>query len=74
MVCFNVRNESVTLYEGILLKATWRGRPIRITQLVDVMPHPDYSVTGLFIQLAALLCGRRPLMASNWVDALKRHA
>ena len=43
---------AVVMYAGAPYRANWRGRTVEIVQLMDIMSHPDYRKTGLFVKSA----------------------
>lgn len=45
---------ALVMYSGVPYRAEWRGRRVEIVQLMDIMSHPDYRKTGLFVKAAAL--------------------
>jgi len=45
-------NLAVVMYAGAPYRANWRGRTVEIVQLMDIMSHPDYRKTGLFVKSA----------------------
>ncbi len=58
MLCLTESGEPVVLYAGIPFPATWNGKNITMTQLVDNMSHPDYRQAvsgrkGLFVKTGA---------------------
>lgn len=53
LLCVDEKDEAVTvMYGGIPYRANWRGRVVEIVQLMDIMSHPDYRKTGLFVKSA----------------------
>jgi hypothetical protein len=50
LLCVNDAGDPVVMYGGIPYKANWKGKDVEITNLMDIMSHPDYRKTGLFIQ------------------------
>jgi hypothetical protein len=40
------------MYSGVPYRANWNGRTVEIVQLMDIMSHPDYRKTGLFVKAA----------------------
>ena len=49
LLCVNDADEPVVMYGGVPYQAQWNGKRVEITQLMDIMSHPDYRKTGLFI-------------------------
>lgn len=49
LLCLNESGIPVVMYGGIPYRANWNGTPVEITNLMDIMSHPDYRKTGLFI-------------------------
>jgi hypothetical protein len=49
MLCVNEADEPVVTYGGVPYQANWNGKTIEIIHLMDIMSHPDYRKTGLFI-------------------------
>ena len=52
LLCINKDNLVCVMYGGIPYFANFGGKLIEITQLMDIMSHPDYRKTGLFIHSA----------------------
>lgn len=53
LLCLDERGEAVVvMYSGIPFRANWSGRRVEIVQLMDIMSHPDYRKTGLFVKTA----------------------
>ncbi len=53
LVCRDPSGEiAVVMYSGVPYRAWWKGRLVEIVQLMDIMSHPDYRKTGLFIKAA----------------------
>jgi len=50
LLCVNDAGDPVVMYGGIPYQANWKGKRVEITNLMDIMSHPDYRKTGLFIQ------------------------
>ncbi|MBI5591129.1 MAG: GNAT family N-acetyltransferase [Deltaproteobacteria bacterium] len=50
LLCVNEAGDPVVMYGGIPYQANWKGQHVEITNLMDIMSHPDYRKTGLFIQ------------------------
>jgi len=50
LLCVNEAGEPVVLYGGIPYVTHCKGRTVEMTQLMDIMSHPEYRKTGLFIQ------------------------
>ncbi len=42
----------LAVYSGIPYKARWQGDTVALTQLMDIMSHPDYRGEGLFVRAA----------------------
>ncbi len=49
LLCINDAGEPVVMYGGVPYQAQLNGKCVEITQLMDIMSHPDYRKTGLFI-------------------------
>ncbi|MBF0202849.1 MAG: GNAT family N-acetyltransferase [Desulfamplus sp.] len=52
LICENAKGMPVVLYGGIPFTSICFGRTIRMIHLSDIMSHPDYRGSGLFIQTA----------------------
>ena len=52
LLCLNESGEAVVSYTGIPYRANLNGKTVEMTQLMDIMSHPDYRKTGLFIKTA----------------------
>jgi hypothetical protein len=53
LLCFDEHDEgAIVMYSGVPFRANWRGREVEIVQLMDIMSHPDYRKTGLFVKTA----------------------
>ncbi len=53
LVCRDPDGEiAVVMYSGVPYRARWNGRLVEIVQLMDIMSHPGYRKTGLFIKAA----------------------
>ncbi|MDM8537809.1 GNAT family N-acetyltransferase, partial [Desulfobacterales bacterium HSG17] len=52
LLCENEKGNIVVLYGGIPYKANLRGKEAEFTHLMDIMSHPDYRKTGLFVKTA----------------------
>ena len=50
LVCVNDAGDPVVMYGGIPYRANFDGKSTEIIQLMDIMSHPDYRKTGLFIR------------------------
>ena len=50
MLCVNDAGDPVVMFGGIPFQAGWKGKRVEITHLMDIMSHPDYRKTGLFVQ------------------------
>ena len=50
LVCVNDAGNPVVMYGGIPYRANFDGKATEIIQLMDIMSHPDYRKTGLFIR------------------------
>lgn len=53
-VCLDENGEVVVVYGGIPYRANWKGRKIFITHLADIMSHPDYRRSGLFVKMGSV--------------------
>jgi hypothetical protein len=51
-VCTDEGGRILVLYGGIPYPVEWRGQKTTMTQLMDIMSHPDCRGSGLFIQAA----------------------
>ncbi len=52
IICENEKGMPAVLYGGIPFKSNYCGRKIRMIHLSDIMSHPDYRGSGLFIHTA----------------------
>lgn len=52
LLCITETNEAVVSYTGIPYRANYRGKLAEMTQLMDIMSHPEYRKTGLFVKTA----------------------
>ena len=53
LLCFDPDDEiAVVMYSGVPYRARWNQRQVEIVQLMDIMSHPDYRKTGLFVKAA----------------------
>jgi len=52
VVCCTEDGQIVGVYSGIPYRAWWKNKVIRLTQLMDIMVHPDYRRDGLFLHMA----------------------
>ncbi len=52
LLCLNENGEAVVSYTGIPYRANLSGKTVEMTQLMDIMSHPEYRKTGLFIKTA----------------------
>ncbi len=52
LVCENEKNMPVVLYGGIPFKSNFCGKKVWMIHLSDIMSHPDYRGSGLFIHTA----------------------
>ena len=43
---------AVVMYSGVPYRTNWNGRTVEMVQLMDIMSHPDYRKTGLFVKSA----------------------
>ncbi len=50
LLCVNASDEPVVMYGGIPYRANWCGKTVEIIQLTDIMSHPGYRKTGLFVE------------------------
>lgn len=50
MICLNEADKPVVMYGGIPYRANWNGKKAEIIHLMDIMTHPDYRKTGLFVK------------------------
>ena len=57
MVCVDDSEDRVVvMYGGVPYRTHWSGRTVEILQLMDVMSHPAYRKTGLFVKTGTALC------------------
>jgi len=52
ILCKNTRGEPVVFYGGIPFASTCHGRSVKMIHLSDIMSHPDYRGSGVFIHTA----------------------
>lgn len=52
IICENEKGLPAVLYGGIPFKSNYCGREIKMIHLSDIMSHPDYRGSGLFIHTA----------------------
>lgn len=52
VLCCTEDDQIVGVYSGIPYRAWWQNKVVRLTQLMDIMVHPDYRKDGLFLHLA----------------------
>ncbi len=52
LLCFDDDGLALVMYSGAPYRANWNGRTVEIVQLMDIMSHPDYRKTGLFVKAA----------------------
>ncbi len=52
IICENEKGMPVVLYGGIPFKSNYCGREIKMIHLSDIMSHPNYRGSGLFIHTA----------------------
>lgn len=52
LLCLDDNGIALVMYSGVPYRATWNGRTVEIVQLMDIMSHPDYRKTGLFVKAA----------------------
>lgn len=53
LLCLDPKTEAVVVaYSGVPYRARWNDREVEIVQLMDIMSHPDYRKTGLFVKAA----------------------
>lgn len=50
LLCVNEANQPVVMYGGIPYRAGWCGSTVEMIHLTDIMSHPDYRKTGLFVE------------------------
>ena len=57
LVCLDDRKDLVVVtYGGVPYRAHWAGRTVEIVQLMDIMSHPAYRKTGLFVKTGSAFC------------------
>ncbi len=54
LLCVSEDGLIVAYYGGIPYRTNLEGKTVEITQLMDIMSHPDYRKTGIFIKTAHL--------------------
>ncbi|MEE4355743.1 MAG: GNAT family N-acetyltransferase [Desulfococcaceae bacterium] len=52
LLCEDEKGQIAVLYGGIPYRANYKGETVEINQLMDIMSHPEYRKTGLFIKTA----------------------
>jgi predicted acetyltransferase len=52
LLCVSETGEMVVSYTGIPYRTNLQGRIVAMSQLMDIMSHPEYRKTGLFIKTA----------------------
>lgn len=52
LLCLDDDGLALVMYSGVPYRANWNGRVVEIVQLMDIMSHPDYRKTGLFVKAA----------------------
>ncbi len=52
LLCLDDDGLALVMYSGVPYRANWNGREVEIVQLMDIMSHPDYRKTGLFVKAA----------------------
>jgi predicted acetyltransferase len=52
LLCVSETGKAVVSYTGIPYRTNLQGRIVEMTQLMDIMSHPEYRKTGLFIKTA----------------------
>ena len=45
---------AIVMYSGVPYRTNWNGRTVEMVQLMDIMSHPDYRKTGLFVKSAEI--------------------
>lgn len=52
-LCVDEKDRLATvMYGGVPYPANFSGRPVAVVQLMDIMSHPEYRKTGLFVKAA----------------------
>jgi hypothetical protein len=53
LLCLDDNGDAaVVMYSGVPFRTNWNGREVEMVQLMDIMSHPDYRKTGLFVKTA----------------------
>jgi predicted acetyltransferase len=52
IICVAETGETVVSYTGIPYRTNLQGQTVEMSQLMDIMSHPEYRKTGLFIKTA----------------------
>ena len=52
LLCVSETGQMVVSYTGIPYRTNLQGKTVEMTQLMDIMSHPEYRKTGLFIKTA----------------------
>jgi predicted acetyltransferase len=52
LLCVSETGQAVVSYTGIPYRTNLQGNTVEMTQLMDIMSHPEYRKTGLFIKTA----------------------
>ena len=57
LMCLDENGDKpVVVYGGVPYRTSWNGRVVRAVQLMDIMSHPDYRKTGLFVKTGIAFC------------------
>lgn len=52
LICVNEEGKTVVLFGGFPYRSNYRGNPATLMLAADIMSHPEYRKTGLFIKTA----------------------
>jgi hypothetical protein len=52
VICEGEDGRILAMYSGVPYRATWKSETVRLSQLMDIMSHPDYRGEGLFVRAA----------------------
>ena len=53
VLCVGEEGKLLVMYGGIPYRANWKGEVVEITQLADIMSHPDCRGSGIFVRTGA---------------------
>ncbi len=64
LLCCDKNDRAIVLYGGIPYRANCKGAEMEVTHLMDIMSHPDFRKTGLFVHTVnafiEMICGPEP--------------